>query len=868
MGLQGAENLVKKLREYLAKPQTPTATTPTTPTTVSAQPKEGIPEPPKNWSHKGEYRVWEKNFDTTLTRMEEAKHPKKATVAKLIERARQAAAERKFEAAWDLAREVEEYRDDVKKVWDKWDENRQAADKKKEEEQRDQRKKELLAYGTTPAETEKVIETSLAELGKKYQEVLKQSQDPSSTSSGNTTQLTDILKPFTQVFSDVCSGMLNMGNDEQAEVKKNLLQKVFGNEACLKAIATDGKLCASMLAETVTVKDVPVDTKKLKEALGDSEHQVAAQVLIKTSGADATNTAVEDWMWKAVKKEDWADKSLGLSAQVFNSLWNAGKFDKIATLLDKDQPCDPSQPHSMGCNMGRGLKGVEGIWSGYVQPLEHLLGNYVKKVGGLKDSPLHKELETLTSTSQKFKQELEEAKALAAKAGESGADGGKAQAAADAKQKEYDEAEKARAKKEGEIKKLEGAQKVLAALDKSGKASVLIDYGEIKGSGMIKEFTKKPGTIWGFEDVRMPYVQAAREGEHGQQPLRMWEMWEAIDPALTEGGYDDLLEDPDEAIPRFIALGVEKIKKGMQEKDNHEYDGRDEKEFIKRFEEQATSYLSHLSKQPPKGEFRGVADPSGVDAGKLMGALGCKAGLWWAANKKDPEEPVYYCLDGIKMEDATSYKKLKNANIQAKLSDPSKPNHLEVITFAEIREILKNWDQLKGTVKFYEQGELLAPEVQEKRVEEWIAKMRGHNKDTGKRPAPKAEKYKAVLEKLDPQIFDKLDDPLERNEDGRDADRNALRIVRASANLKRAAKAKHREVLIGYLKSKQCRALIEWGFVPVGLTDLADVVEEARKNARDDAKDWLQKLKTALGLVNDEFKDAVSKKLLEPFENG
>ena len=63
-----------------------------------------------------------------------------------------------------------------------------------------------------------------------------------------------------------------------------------------------------------------------------------------------------------------------------------------------------------------------------------------------------------------------------------------------------------------------------------------------------------------------------------------------------------------------------------------------------------------------------------------------------------------------------------------------------------------------------------------------------------------------MLHKLDPELIKHLDDM--SSTDGRDTDRNALRIVRRSKNLKRAARAKP-DVLVDYLASKQCSVLVD-----------------------------------------------------------
>ncbi|GFJ87052.1 hypothetical protein [Phytohabitans rumicis] len=72
--------------------------------------------------------------------------------------------------------------------------------------------------------------------------------------------------------------------------------------------------------------------------------------------------------------------------------------------------------------------------------------------------------------------------------------------------------------------------------------------------------------------------------------------------------------------------------------------------------------------------------------------------------------PVYYCLDGIKDDDVIYYKTRKTAAINEFLKGSlNRKRHVEVITLAETREILLNWDELQTVVKFYRRGELLPP---------------------------------------------------------------------------------------------------------------------------------------------------------------
>lgn len=797
-------------------------------------------------------------FERFRTAVAEVKFAREPVLLHLIGRAELAAKEGRFGDAFVAATMAKEYGE--------------------------QAQKEMFAKQTAELEAKQKAEAEA--WAKRCQEFVKNGGGLTASSLAKVDQ--GDLGELKQVCDEVFSGKLTLEGAELSKLKTSILKGVLENPARFKAVAADVKLSTALVSEAAVSDGVKVTSQTMK-ALGDKEQDVAAKVLLQhCADKNANNAEVVDWMWKTVTPEQWKDKKKGISSQVLNNLWNAGDFEKIDQLLkDKDKGVDPGQPYSLGFNRGRGTR--EGEWSGYIQPMEHLLGNYVKKVSRLKGGEYHKELDALNSEVQTAKAKLDQAKIDLAKlvpptpeqqatpnqqtkpdlqatprqavkvSPEVKEQLKKAAEVVKSSEKAFQEKEADRDKKSSEIEKLKGAQRILEALNTTKKASVLTDYEDIKKSPMIATFQKEPGTIWGFEDVRMPYVQAARETEHGQKPLRMWEMWEAIDPALDEKGYSKLLEDPDTAIPEFIKMGVDKIKKGMHEKGNHEYEGRDETEFIKRFEEQATMYLRHLSKQPPKGEFQEVADPSGVNPGKLMGALGCKAGLWWAKEKKPKPEPVYYCIDGINMADATSYKRLRNSNIKAKLDNPSKAVHYEVITFAEIREILKNWDELKDTVKFFEKGKMFGPEDM-KRVEQWIADMKGHDKDAGKRPAPKAEKYKALLDKLDPQLINNLHE--KESKDGRDADRNALRIARASENLKRAARAKT-EVLLAYLDSNQCAVLVEWGFVPEGLQD---TYRQAISAASDELRaSQVELLKKQIALVNGEFRAAISKTLLAPF---
>ena len=273
---------------------------------------------------------------------------------------------------------------------------------------------------------------------------------------------------------------------------------------------------------------------------------------------------------------------------------------------------------------------------------------------------------------------------------------------------------------------------------------------EVLGSEMVLGFADAPGTIWGFEDVRLPYVQAARDTTKGdkkvgQRPLRMIDLWKTVELVLSKEGYTGLLEDPDRKIPEYVKLGVEKIDAAIAER-AREVAGIDRDLFVKAFEEQATAYLTFLASQTPSARFATTA-LSRRDIGKHMGALACKAGLWWA---KEMKEPVYYVLDGIKMEQATDYKNYKSAQINQIMDSKTAKDYLEVITFAELREILKNWDELEGWVKFVEKGSIVKGDDLKARVKKWRDDMAASDLAAPARTLPDKAKYADAIAKLDP----------------------------------------------------------------------------------------------------------------------
>lgn len=452
-----------------------------------------------------------------------------------------------------------------------------------------------------------------------------------------------------------------------------------------------------------------------------------------------------NWIWNSgilSLNDDWNKKEDGLAGTVYNHLWNSGQYDKICELIrlgvDTMQPCVRSR------DVGRD---DEGVWSGYVQPLEHLLSKYLKRVDQLNKRTLP----------------------------------------------------------QGENQtKVEGAQKILAVLGtRKQPPAILTSYDAVKKSELLEEFKKNPGTFWGFEDVRLPYVQAARETEKGARPLRMMDMWAAVEKVLKADDFRQLLQSPAETIERCIKAGREEAEEGFKaaaegrslsgSKADYQ-DIRDKEAYLKAFEEQARSFLDFLAKQSPEAKVI-TAELTGRDAGKLMGALACKAGLWWARKKG---EPVYYCLDGIDLEDVASYKayktKLINAGFTKRGGEVGTTDlYYEVITFAELREILRkdNWPLLKDIVKFVRKGEVLT----EKKGLDEIHQLRNRIQQEG--PADRTSPPRTVLNKkagelgIDPNLTAEMNDTTLR------------KIVVKITSLELASKADHLPLFLAQLHDSE-----------------------------------------------------------------
>ncbi|MDX1945270.1 MAG: hypothetical protein SFU86_07675, partial [Pirellulaceae bacterium] len=584
---------------------------------------------------------------------------------------------------------------------------------------------------------------------------------------------------------------------------------------------------------------------------------------------------------KQVDPDTWNDKGplkRGLGPRICQSLWGSGSFKELCALVE----------HGVDTSLAArvdGEKGV-GIYSGFVQPIQHVTSGMLRDIDLLnrvnaERKPIYEKLRKAVAIRLP---ELEpDHEDLAGdwqnqlRAADNLAVAGDYDAALPLLQTLANALQQAGAQSDGEEKlkhaafelalseipqpklkhnlipftksRVKGAKMLYEALDKKGGSVTVTSWDEIKDSEMIAAFQENPGTIWGFEYLRMPYVQAAHETDEGAQPIRMMELWDAVEKTFPPDIYEKLLAKPDQTADEILqTLTLTKTPK--------EFSGKKEQDFEEAFKRDAKKFLLELAKQMPKGLFTSdykdvtgntptittqtskgpettnarMSDVMGVDQNKYMSSFACKVGLWWA---KEEKKPLYYCLDGINMDDAINYKIVKNAAIAefvngGGLSEDAK-SFGDVVTFKEIREILKNWDDLKGTVIFTLKGKVFTPEQAEQKVTEWKQKMELANQQAGRPKAPPKATFTKALNDLDKKL-------LERIPNTEDGDKDARDIVKKSAYLRKVANTRP-SILLKYIESK-CTVLAkpEYGLLSPDLSRTAVAYSKAADNEVDAKK--------------------------------
>lgn len=561
---------------------------------------------------------------------------------------------------------------------------------------------------------------------------------------------------------------------------------------------------------------------------------------------------------QAVDADTWNDEGThrrGLGARVGQALWKAKQYDEIVSLIDGGM--DTSLAARADGETGRG------VYSGFVQPLQHVLSKLLRDVDAVDQAKaenearcdaLRKELvprmaelqDALPKKKLGWALALADANALAnggdpvaalqalkALAKEVATAGSKIRAPSDEQTRQQQSYETRIAPFDAPPAKhdlgtratppdIAGVKKIYEALlakgeDAPGGPISLTTWAEVKGSDMIAAFEAEAGTIWGFEDIRMPFVQAAHESNVELQreagPLRMMEIWDAVKPSFPPAAYEQLLTDPPAAAKVFVdmALKGDGLKRFLAE-------AADLAEFKRNFEIDATAFLLEFAARIPKGlqggDFTDVtgrttqrsgetvrmSDVSGVGSSgeqSYLASVACKVGLWLA---KEQDKPVYYCLDGVNMDDVINYKEVKNRAIAQFIDSgglaENAPGFREVVTMQEVREILRNWDELKrqngdNLVRFFIKGVEITGDELDTKVQKWRQAMIDANTRAGRAKAPPKATFSAQLQALDKRLLTDIPDTEEGDKDARD-------LVRKSGYLMKVAKTRP-AILLKYL---------------------------------------------------------------------
>ncbi|MFO0817006.1 MAG: hypothetical protein U1A77_03625 [Pirellulales bacterium] len=589
-----------------------------------------------------------------------------------------------------------------------------------------------------------------------------------------------------------------------------VVQEMLKSSDICKKIKKNPKLGGALLS---SIDSQSIDDIDLDKAFGEQKQEILGEAMLYLSQKkplsegvngeppDALDPKLFTRLIQEIPTDVWNNKTAttgvlkGLGARICMELWNAGGFEQTVELIKHGVDTSLATRVTSDVKAGR-----EGFYSGFVQPLEHIIAKYLSEVDKLG-----------TDDEQKWK--------------------------------------------EGFKPKVEGAKKIFEVLGDDGAS--LTKWSDVKNSDMIKEFTETPGTIWGFEDVRGPYVQAAHETDQGSRPLRMWELWDAI--GLNPLSYGKLLENPEKFAEHQVNEAVKLIQAKKSTRVNYAHI-KDLNSFIADFRKSAKALLLEFAAQLPKGTYADIGKTTGVEEGKFVGALACTAGLWLA---KEKEEPVYYCLDGVNMEDVTNYKKVKNAAIEDFLSGNGAKRHEEVITMVEIREILKHWDELKDkkgnpVVKFVLKGKILSGEQLEKNIAEWQKAMQKVNRQNPT-PAPDFNKFSTELNKVDNKLLKMLVEKAKINKN--EADQDGRVILKKHGYLIKLANTRP-HVALKYIMSK-CEVLSEYELISEDLPEAAgDLINALNGTNNEEIKKAAKKLSKEIEKCHADYHTPLKKALL------
>jgi hypothetical protein len=525
-----------------------------------------------------------------------------------------------------------------------------------------------------------------------------------------------------------------------------------------------GETIAEKLANATLDDLQEVDQSELFESVKYSEHISEALVMIAERGATAANKEASDVFDFIVGQSNdltamndtpnnLGRPKRGLAARVFSALLKDKQYETICKLIEKG--VDTTEAFNTG---GTQSDQERGLYSGWLEPLQHRLARN-----------LHALPEPQAGTGQ------------------------------------------------SQTPENKGMSSILECIKKRGELMMMPSWVEVKESPVITEFNNTGGTIWGFESMRQPYVQAAHTLKP-TTPVRMKDIWDAVWRAINADGYKALLQRPKETINDFVDKGEKEIKeKWGQDGSKWKHAETGQNAVLENFRKAATSFLTEFSQQLPRLENES-ASQAGIDPGKLNSALACSAGLWWA---KATQAKVYYCLDGINMNDVIDYKKVRNQAIDAFLRNGGQQvdstgqnieGFAEVITMVEIREILKHWDIFSETVVFFKKGQPCRGTQFDEAIQGWIKLLKADK--FSKTPAPDRKKIKDSLAAIDGGLPDRIDGSA-ADGDGEDAEAqknyDARAIVRKHLYLARITNTRP-EIALAYI-ARKCDVLVKYSLL-------------------------------------------------------
>lgn len=561
---------------------------------------------------------------------------------------------------------------------------------------------------------------------------------------------------------------LDLAEPAQAAVSPQLALSALEDPAKAQALAQqDETAFVKSLTNALTLRIdkhspaelqlTPAKIANLGKALG-AKAAACATALLESMGNNApANDPLFRWAMDNadVAHINGAAKEKGVAATTYDMLWRNGRADDIAQLV------------AAGWDTGQPKRGGQG-YSGFTMPIAHQAAGW---------------LHALDRTPEQLKS-----------AGLSVPD-------------------------EDLLKKPDGpqawaerqamARTVLGAIGKrdaqsGGQTAIMLSsYEDVKKSPVMAQWKKQPGTFWGFENVRMPFVQHARESttesgdKGGDMVLRMMDMWTSLGKLtarIKDPQYDELMKNPGPVIERLVreALDAPEVKERATGGDN---------DYARQYEREVRSFLKRLAAERHIDDNEVIeARGNNATSGKYMGAQLCRHGLDWL---KDNGKVLYYCLDGIAEEDFLSYRSVKYEQMRSAQVQGKPPGaHDKVITLVELRHIVRSWSSLRNTVRFTKLGQPIAD--QDALVARWARAIEQDKAGAGARPLPKSpSEFPPELQQELKGLGVQPDMPAEA----------AFSVARGALGIRRAVGAQEPAVLTSLLRHKTCEPLVKAGFL-------------------------------------------------------